>query len=91
MASKARRDYKGFHFTTWGVCKGQTKSGKACGQSSIYPNGFCRHHGGKVTKKDFEAHKTRILEKMQRKSERLARRHARVTAAIARLTQEPQG
>lgn len=60
--------------TYWGVCKGKTKTGKPCGQSSIYGNGYCRHHGGYTSDAEIEAYKQRIIEKTKRRHRRLMRK-----------------
>lgn len=62
-----------FGYTFSGNCKGTTKSGKPCGQKSIYANGYCRHHGGDSTEfmreriKQIVAKRRARLEKFKRR------------------------
>lgn len=68
------RDGKTWHLTYWGVCKGKTKAGEPCGQSSVYGNGFCRHHGGVTSQAEIDSYRQRAIQKAERRAARLERR-----------------
>lgn len=65
-------------YTFSGICKGLTKSGKPCGQKSIYLNGYCRHHGGETPQSYIDAQIERIREKEARRTARLERKLRRI-------------
>jgi hypothetical protein len=58
-------------FTYHGVCKGTTKAGKPCGQSSVYGNGLCRHHGGDTTQEEISAYCRRMREKAEKRMKKI--------------------
>ena len=60
-------------YTFSGKCAGKTKTGKPCGQRSIYANGYCRHHGGNSTEYMIQ-HREYLLEKHRRRTARLLRK-----------------
>lgn len=61
-------------FTYHGICKGKTKTGKPCGQRSVYGNGLCRLHGGETTQEEISAYCQRMRIKHERRMKKIRRR-----------------
>ena len=66
-------DKQPFGYTFAGQCKGTTKEGKACGQLSVYANGYCRHHGGDSSE-DMKRRVEKMIRKSQARIKRIRRR-----------------
>jgi hypothetical protein len=76
-------------FTYHGICKGTTKTGKPCGQRSVYGNGLCRLHGGETTQEEIKEYSRRMLAKHERRMKKIKRRLR--LAGMEKLLQQPSG
>jgi len=71
-------EYQGYTF--WGECKGVKKDGTPCRSSTVYANGYCRHHGGdssEFMRERLKRLRAKALRRLKRWERRIARARRR--------------